>query len=93
MYDLFATDEFLKSIDKLQKRDKTLIENKLKEYVYPQIKSEPHFGINIKKLRGYEPNTWRYRIGNYRVFYTIDENDLLVLLLVVESRNKAYRKN
>jgi mRNA interferase RelE/StbE len=93
MYDLFATDEFLKSIDKLQKRDKALIENKLKEYVYPQIKSEPHFGINIKKLRGYEPNTWRYRIGNYRVFYTIDENDLLVLLLVVESRNKAYRKN
>ena len=81
------------SIDKLQKRDKTLIENKLKEYVYPQIKSEPHFGINIKKLRGYEPNTWRYRIGNYRVFYTIDENDQLVLLLVVESRDKAYRKN
>ena len=93
MYALFATDEFLKSIEKLQKRDKALIENKLKEYVYPQIKSEPHFGINIKKLRGYEPNTWRYRIGNYRVFYTIDENDWLVLLLVVESRNKAYRKN
>ena len=93
MYDLFATNEFLTSIEKLQKRDKILIENKLKEYVYPQIKSEPHFGINIKKLRGYEPNTWRYRIGNYRVFYTIDENDRLVLLLVVESRNKAYRKN
>jgi mRNA interferase RelE/StbE len=93
MYNLFATNEFLKSINKLQKRDKALIENKLKEYVYPQIKLEPHFGINIKKLRGYEPNTWRYRIGNYRVFYTIDENDQLVLLLVVESRDKAYRKN
>ena len=34
MYDLFATDEFLKSIDKLQKRDKTLIENKLKYVRY-----------------------------------------------------------
>ncbi|MCP4186988.1 MAG: type II toxin-antitoxin system RelE/ParE family toxin [Gammaproteobacteria bacterium] len=93
MYDLFETDEFSKSLGKLQKRDRTLIQNKLKEYVYPQIKSEPHFGVNIKKLRDYSPNTWRYRIGNYRVFYTIDENDQLILLLVVENRDKAYRKS
>ncbi len=93
MYDLFETGEFLNSIEKLQKRDKALIQNKLKEYVYPQIKSEPHFGINIKKLRGYSPNTWRYRTGNYRIFYTTDENDQLVLLLIIESRDKAYRKN
>ncbi len=93
MYDLFATEEFLKSIDRLQKRDKALVQTKLREYVYPQIKSEPHFGINIKKLKGYSPNTWRYRIGSYRIFYTIDENDELILLLVVESRDKAYRKN
>lgn len=92
MYELFATEEFLKSIDRLQKRDKALIQTKLTEYVYPQIKSEPHFGINIKKLKGYSPNTWRYRIGSYRIFYTIDENDQLILLLVVESRDKAYRR-
>jgi mRNA interferase RelE/StbE len=91
MYDLFETDEFLKSIDRLQKRDKALVQSKLREYVYPQIKSEPHFGINIKKLKSYPPNTWRYRIGNYRVFYTIDENDQLILLLVVENRDKAYK--
>ena len=88
MYKLFETDEFLKSIEKLQKRDKA----KLREYVYPQIKSEPHFGINIEKIRGYSPSTWRYQIGSYRIFYTIDENDQLILLLVVESRDKAYKK-
>lgn len=93
MYDLFQTDEFLKCIDRLQKRDKALIQTKLKEYVYPQIKSEPYFGINIKKLKGYTPNIWRYRIGSYRIFYTIDENNQLILLLVVESRDKAYRKS
>lgn len=93
MYDLFETDEFLKCIDRLQKRDKALVQSKLREYVYPQIQSEPHFGINIKKLKGYSPSTWRYRIGNYRVFYTIDENDQLILLLVVENRDKAYKKN
>ncbi len=93
MYELFATEEFLKSIDRLQKRDKALIQTKLRGYVYPQIKSEPHFGINIKKLKGYSPNTWRYRIGSYRIFYTIDENGQLILLLVVENRDKTYRKN
>ena len=93
MYDLFETDEFLKCIDRLQKRDKALVQTKLREYVYPQIQSEPHFGVNIKKLKGYSPNTWRYRIGSYRIFYTIDENDQLILLLVVESRDKAYRKS
>ncbi|MFT6735610.1 MAG: mRNA interferase RelE/StbE, partial [Polaribacter sp.] len=60
---------------------------------YPQIKSEPHFGVDIKKLKGYSPNTWRYRIGHYRIFYTIDEKDQLILLLVVENRDKAYKKN
>ena len=91
MYDLFETNEFLASIAKLQKRDETLIRNKLKNYVYPQIREEPHFGTNIKKLRNYSPDTWRYRIGNYRVFYTIDDKDNLVLLLVVVNRGKAYR--
>ena len=60
MYDLFETDEFLKSIEKLQKNDKALIKSKLKEYVYPQLRSEPHFGINIKKLKGYSTDIWRY---------------------------------
>ena len=91
MYDLFETDEFLLSISKLQKRDEKLVKNKLINYVYPQIKTEPHFGINIKKLRNYKPETWRYRIGNYRIFYTIDEDDKVVLLLVVEDRGKAYK--
>ena len=83
MYELFETAEFLNSINKLQKRDQKLVRNKLQNYVYPQIKQEPHFGINIKKLKNYKPETWRYRIGNYRVFYTIDEEDKLVLLLVL----------
>ncbi len=90
MYKLFETDEFLRSIEKLQKRDKALVKTKFREDVYPKIEFEPHFGINIKKLRGYSPSTWRYQISSYRIFYTIDENDRLIFLLVVESREKAY---
>lgn len=92
MYGLFETEEFLRSIEKFQNKDARFIRNKLDTYVYPQLRTEPHFGLNIKKLRGYHPDTWRYRIGKYRVFYTIDENERLVFLLVVESRDKAYKK-
>ena len=35
MYDLFETDEFLKSIEKLQKNDKALIKNKLNRVHLP----------------------------------------------------------
>jgi len=33
IFDLFETNEFLKSIDTLQKRDKDLVQDKLREYV------------------------------------------------------------
>jgi mRNA interferase RelE/StbE len=91
MYELFETDEFQKSLNKLQKQEAANIRKKLDFLVYPQLKKEPHFGANIKKLRGYSPETWRYRIGSYRVFYSLDEDDHLVLLLVVENRKDAYR--
>jgi mRNA interferase RelE/StbE len=90
VYDLFETDEFNRSIGKLQKQEATFIRKKLISYVYPQLREEPHFGNNIKKLKRHDPETWRYRIGKFRVFYTIDEDDHLVLLLVVEKRKDAY---
>jgi mRNA interferase RelE/StbE len=92
MYSLFETDEFQDNLNELQSKEASLIRNKLDNYIYPQLRLEPHFGANIKKLRGYRPDTWRYRIGNYRVFYTIDEEEHLVFLLVIASRDKAYKK-
>lgn len=90
MYRLFETNEFLKSIEKLEKQSREFVRNKLNSYVYPQIKNEPHFGINIKKLKDYTPETWRYRIGGYRIFYSINEDDKIVLLLVTELRKDSY---
>jgi len=49
-YKIFETDEFQKRVEKISKRDKIFIEKKLIQVVYPQLKEEPHFGNNIKKL-------------------------------------------
>ena len=64
---------------------------KLAEYVYPQLRMEPYFGPNIRKLQGYNPETWRYRIGPYRLFYSVDPTDGIVFLLTVDDRKDAYR--
>jgi len=89
-YRIFETEEFLKKLKKLQVRDSRLIRRKLDEHIYPQLRQEPFFGPNIKKLRGYSPETWRYRIGQFRLFYGIDEKEDIVSILTVDLRRDAY---
>ena len=90
-YRVFETDEFLKTIEKLDPHDKIFITKKLASYVYPQIKLEPFFGKNIKKLKGYVPDTWRYRIGKFRIFYTLDQDEEIIYILTIDHRKDAYR--
>lgn len=63
---------------------------KLGAVVYPQLRRQPHHGSNIRKLKGYEPETWRYRIGAWRFFYEIDESKGIVLLTAAAHRGSAY---
>ena len=90
-YRVFETDEFKKSNKALARRSGRSLDRKLIEYVYPQLKQEPHFGPNIKRLQGYDPLTWRYRIGDYRIFYQIDEAEKIVCILTIDDRKEAYR--
>lgn len=89
-YQIFESDEFLKKIKKITNRDQTFIERKLLQHIYPQLKEEPHYGNNIKKLMDYKPETWRYRIGKYRLFYVIDEIVKTVYVLSIDLRKDAY---
>lgn len=88
---IFQTDEFLKQLSKLPANEAEFFEKKLREYVFPQLRVEPFYGKNIKKLRYYTPETWRYRIGKYRLFYTINPNEKIIYLLTMDLRKDAYR--
>ncbi len=89
-YKIFVTDEFKKKLSKVSEPFKANITNKLNESILPQLMSEPHYGKNIKKLVGYEPSTWRYRSGKFRIFYSVDKTDNIVNLLTIERRKDAY---
>ena len=90
-YRIFETEEFLKSLKKIHSSDSAFIIKKLKNYVYEILKSRPIFGRDIKKLQNYTPETWRYQIRNYRVFYHVDEESKIVFMLSVDIRGKAYK--
>jgi mRNA interferase RelE/StbE len=87
---IFLANEFLKQLKKIDSRIRKGLEKKIEEYISPQLKQEPHFGNNVKKLRGYVPETWRYRIGSFRLFYIIDEVEKIVALISIDDRKDAY---
>ena len=91
-FKIFETREFLKQLGKLLLNESAFLRNKLDGYVYPQIRIEPFYGKNIKKLRGYSPDTWRYRVGSFRLFYIVDKKEHIVCILTTDARRNAYRQ-
>lgn len=89
-YRIFETDEYSKKISKLPPRNANSIQKKLQSYIYPQLIENPFYGKNIKKLKDYDPETWRYRIGKYRLFYFIDEKEKIIYLLTIDLRKDSY---
>lgn len=89
-YRIFETEQFQDGFQKnLGPRQKNL-KKKLRQYVYPQLTNQPYFEKNVKKLKGFKPEIWRYRIGDYRFFYEIDETNKIVFMLAVEIRLGSY---
>jgi mRNA interferase RelE/StbE len=89
-YRIFETDRFQKDLRQIAKSGHRKIFGKLQEFVYPQLRQSPHYGANLKKLKNYEPETWRYRIGSWRFFYEIDEHEKIVFMIAAHHRSRAY---
>ncbi|MCX6570957.1 MAG: type II toxin-antitoxin system RelE/ParE family toxin [Candidatus Aminicenantes bacterium] len=75
---VFETVQFLDDLEKIS------------SLVYPQLSEQPYFGTNIKKLKGFKPETWRYRIGSYRFFYIVDDKEKIVFMVAADTRQQSY---
>ena len=87
---IFETKNFTKDLEQDFSGQREKILEKLEYFVYHQLRKNPYFGRNIKKLKNYEPDTWRYRIGDYRFFYEIDDKRKIVFMTAADSRGSAY---
>jgi mRNA interferase RelE/StbE len=86
-FQIAQTKEFEKNIKKLDNK----IYIKIKNIVYPQLKKNPFYGTNIKKLKGEYEGVYRYKLGNYRLFYVIDNDKVIVIVTTISHRQNAYK--
>jgi mRNA interferase RelE/StbE len=87
-YKIAETENYSKKIN--SKKYNNLYQ-KIFEDVYPILKNNPFFGANIKKLKGEYKDVYRFRIGNYRLFYKIEEQKSLIFMVDIQSRQDAYK--
>jgi len=88
-YRIFETERFQKDLKHIAMSGQSKVTQKLQQFVYPQLQNHPHFGSNIKKLKDFQPDTWRYRIGSWRFFYEIDEQEEIVFMIAASHRSSA----
>jgi len=79
-----------KTFIKIKNQIDTKIYDKIVNVVYPQLRINPFFGINIKKLKGEFDGYYRYRIGSYRLFYLIDNEKIIVMVADIRHRQNSY---
>jgi mRNA interferase RelE/StbE len=76
--------KILKVLDKVNIRR---IEKRLQE-----LSLDPHDPRLSAPLEMGEEGEWKTRVGNWRIIYTIRENDKTIYVFSIEPRGKAYRR-
>lgn len=88
-YEVTRTERFDQRLSELEEETKERIISKLKEF-QKQIRD---YGLDPKQHNSTkfiaEKSTWRLRIGDYRAFFDIQEDELK--FTTVLPRDKAYR--
>ncbi len=82
MYKIVIKKKAKKFIDKLPKNEKQRIVN--------AIKMLPN-GEDIKKLKGHS-DLLRLRVGDYRIIYTVENGELLIIVIDAGNRGEIYKK-
>jgi len=73
-----------KSLRRMPRKTALNIGKKIKE-----LARDPHGMRNVKKLTSHPG--YRLRMGDWRIVYTINENELLIHVIKVKTRGEAYK--
>lgn len=87
-FKIAETETFSKKVQEPKYRP---LYKKIVDYVYPILRENPFFGPQIKKLKGSLKEVYRFRVGNFRIFYKISTDTVIVFILDIEDRKDAYR--
>lgn len=82
MYKIIIKKKAKKFIDKLPQNERIRIAK--------AIQALPN-GENIKKMKGYS-DLFRLRIGDYRIIYSVNNGELLVIVIDAGNRGEIYNQ-
>lgn len=82
MYQIIVKKKAKKFIDKLPANEK--------QRVVKAIAQLPN-GEDIKKLKGHS-DLLRLRVGEYRIIYTVDNGELVIIIIDAGNRGEIYNK-
>ena len=57
---------------------------------FAALETDPRAGNNIKPLKGQLSGSYRYRVGDLRVVYTIDDDASTVFVSTIAKRSDVY---
>lgn len=83
MFEFFATQAFIKSLQKLDSTTSGEIKKKLRF-----LSEQENPLLFAKKIKGYK-NIFRFRSGDYRILF--DLNDYKIFLLLAKHRKEIYK--
>ena len=85
MYFVDLSQRAQKFLDKLDSQIKERVEKTLKRLENNSVPSDAKF---IRRENG--EKIFRYRIGDYRALYSIDENKKIILVIKIDKRPTVY---
>ena len=57
---------------------------------FKNLENNPRSHPNIKPLKGSYSGYYRYRVGDYRVIYSIEDDLVVVNVIIIAHRSKVY---
>jgi mRNA interferase RelE/StbE len=57
---------------------------------FQSLEKDPRAGNNIKALKGRFAGSYRYRVGDLRVVYTINDQAVTVFIIAIAKRSDVY---
>lgn len=88
-YEVLIDERVEKDLDKVPKYVVEKFLRLLDEFEKNPIR--PRSGFDVKPVEGYPDNTYRLRIGKYRVLYAVDNDNKKVRITTVQHRGDVYK--
>lgn len=79
------------AVKELRKLDKPIV-RVIKNWVIKNLVDTTDPRMQGKALTGNVKGIWRYRVGDYRLFAEIHDEDLIIFLFEIAHRREVYKR-